>query len=167
MLINCNSCQKNFKVPDSAITNSGRLLQCGSCGNQWTQYPIKQKIIKNTTETTPIQKEESPKEKKIKNSTKKKREINLYSEEYLKKKHGLVIKGSLDNKKIKIHKKNQNRSNFFNYLIVTSIFVITIFGILNITKDFIIENYPFTETYINSLYEILEILRASILSLIN
>jgi len=43
MLVNCNSCQKKFVVPDSAITESGRLLQCGSCGNKWTQYPIKEK----------------------------------------------------------------------------------------------------------------------------
>ena len=41
MLINCDACQKKFTVPDSAITVSGRLLQCGSCGNKWTQYPIK------------------------------------------------------------------------------------------------------------------------------
>ena len=43
MLVNCNSCQKKFVVPDSAITENGRLLQCGSCGNKWTQYPIKEK----------------------------------------------------------------------------------------------------------------------------
>jgi len=45
MLVNCNSCQKKFNVPDSAITQAGRLLQCGSCGNKWTQYPIKPKFI--------------------------------------------------------------------------------------------------------------------------
>ena len=46
MLIDCNSCQKKFNVPDSAITEAGRLLQCGSCGNKWTQYPIKEKSVK-------------------------------------------------------------------------------------------------------------------------
>ena len=46
MLVNCNSCQKKFVVPDSAITENGRLLQCGSCGNKWTQYPIKEKTVK-------------------------------------------------------------------------------------------------------------------------
>ena len=45
MLVNCNSCQKNFNVPDSAITAAGRLLQCGACGNKWTQYPIIQDFI--------------------------------------------------------------------------------------------------------------------------
>jgi predicted Zn finger-like uncharacterized protein len=167
MLINCNSCQKKFEVPDSAITNSGRLLQCGSCGNKWTQFPVKQELIKNITKTTPIQTKKSPKVKKIKNLTKKKREINLYSKEYLQKKHGLVIEDTSDNKKIKIHKKNQNRSNFFNYLLFISVFMIAIFGTLNITKKFIIDNYPFTETYINSLYEIFGILKATILSFVN
>ena len=40
MLLNCTSCQKKFIVPDSAVTKSGRLVQCGSCGNKWTQYPV-------------------------------------------------------------------------------------------------------------------------------
>ena len=48
MLLNCNSCQKNFLVPDSAITESGRLVQCGSCGNKWNQYPIKKNEFKKS-----------------------------------------------------------------------------------------------------------------------
>ena len=46
MLLNCNSCQKKFLVPDSAITKSGRLVQCGSCGNKWNQYPIENNKLK-------------------------------------------------------------------------------------------------------------------------
>ena len=46
MILECKSCQKKFIVPDSAITNTGRLVQCSSCGNKWTQYPIKQKTPK-------------------------------------------------------------------------------------------------------------------------
>ena len=41
MLISCNSCQKKFVVPDNAIKESGRLVQCSACGNKWTQFPIK------------------------------------------------------------------------------------------------------------------------------
>ena len=40
MIIKCNSCEKEFVVPDNAITTAGRLVQCSSCGNKWTQYPI-------------------------------------------------------------------------------------------------------------------------------
>ena len=46
MLVNCNSCKKKFIVPDYAITKSGRLVQCGSCGSKWTQYPIIDNIKK-------------------------------------------------------------------------------------------------------------------------
>ena len=40
MILSCNSCGKKFVVPDSAITASGRTVQCGSCGNKWKQFPI-------------------------------------------------------------------------------------------------------------------------------
>ena len=40
MILTCNSCGKKFVVPDSAITASGRMVQCGSCGNKWKQFPV-------------------------------------------------------------------------------------------------------------------------------
>ena len=40
MILACNSCGKKFVVPDSAITASGRAVQCGSCGNKWKQFPV-------------------------------------------------------------------------------------------------------------------------------
>ena len=46
MIITCNSCQKSFNVPDSAIGTKGRLVQCSACNNKWTQYPIKVENIK-------------------------------------------------------------------------------------------------------------------------
>jgi len=88
MLVNCDSCQKKFEVPNSAITDAGRLLQCGSCGNKWTQYPIKEKKLENIKRVTPPKIKKPIDINKTKTSTKKKkkkREINLYSEEYLKK----------------------------------------------------------------------------------
>ena len=45
MILECKSCQKKFIVPDNAITNAGRLVQCSSCGNKWTQYPVIQNIV--------------------------------------------------------------------------------------------------------------------------
>ena len=41
MILECKSCSKKFLVPDSAITSKGRLVQCSSCGNKWTQFPVK------------------------------------------------------------------------------------------------------------------------------
>ena len=50
MILNCNSCGKKFVVPDNAITASGRLVQCGSCGNKWKQFPINE--VKKTQSLT-------------------------------------------------------------------------------------------------------------------
>ena len=155
MLVNCNSCQKKFNVPDSAITESGRLLQCGSCGNKWTQYPIKlESIIEKQKKEIPTPtfnkiKQTTKKDKVKKNFKKKKREINLYSEEYLQKKHGLTIKDISEDKKLRNNKKILKSSKFFNNLIILTIFVIAFYGFLNLTKDFIIAIYPSTEFYIN------------------
>ena len=165
MLVNCNSCQKKFSVPDSAITEKGRLLQCGSCGSKWTQYPVKEKLLKKNEKINPIKVKQSTNINKIKTSTKKKkREINLYSEEYLKKKYGLTIKNPSNGQD-----KKQNKSNFsfYNYLITISIFTITFFGILNLTKDVIIESYPAIIPYIDYLYENIDTLRIKISELVN
>ncbi|MBL6858008.1 MAG: zinc-ribbon domain-containing protein [Pelagibacteraceae bacterium] len=169
MLVNCNSCQKKFSVPDSAITEAGRLLQCGSCGNKWMQYPIKKE--KTTQEETKKEKSttstniKSKKPQKFKDSSKKKkRSINLYSEEYLKKKHGLEIKNPSTNKnKIKI----SPGSNFLKYLIISIVLLLAIFGILNLTKEMIVIDYPLTEPYINLFYQTIEDLKIIILSFVN
>ena len=47
MILNCNSCGKKFVVPDQAISSAGRIVQCGSCGNKWKQFPIKNEIKKS------------------------------------------------------------------------------------------------------------------------
>ena len=51
MIIECKSCGKKFNVPDSAISEKGRLVQCSSCGNKWTQFPINQVVQKNKKNT--------------------------------------------------------------------------------------------------------------------
>ena len=54
MILTCNSCQKKFVVPDKAIIASGRLVQCGSCGNKWKQFPVGK--VKNTQPISRTQK---------------------------------------------------------------------------------------------------------------
>ena len=44
MILSCDSCEKKFVVPDNAISAAGRLVQCSSCGNKWTQFPIDKKV---------------------------------------------------------------------------------------------------------------------------
>ena len=154
MIIQCESCQKKFVVPDSAVTAKGRLVQCSSCGNKWTQYPIKQKApkivnVKNITK---------PSKQKIKR--KKTSGIDVYSNEYLQKKHGIKIinpsssnfknKGSSQNK---IRKKGSVSFGFFNYLITMSILSIFFVGILNFERSRLSRKFPFLEPYIEGFFE--------------
>ena len=171
MLITCDSCQKKFLVPDTAITEKGRLLQCGSCGNKWTQYPIKEQEEQKTIKT-PIKISNTEKIIKKSSYTKKtsksrKREVNLYSEEYLKKKHGLVIKDSISAKSSNSNQKLSTGIGFYGNVTILTIFLITIFGILDLNKYLVIDKFPFLETYINYLYDSLEIIKISIFNLIN
>jgi len=171
MLVNCNSCQKKFVVPDSAITEKGRLLQCGSCGNKWTQYPIKeqeeQKPIKAPIKTLNAEKNGKKSNSAKKTSKSRKREVDLYSEEYLKKKHGLVIQDAISANSSNSKRKSSTGIGFYGNVIILIIFLITIFGILDLNKYLVINKFPFLETYINYLYDSLEIIKVSIFNLIN
>ena len=158
MLVNCNSCQKKFSVPNEAITKSGRLVQCGSCGEKWTQYPV---------ENFPIIKKKTITEKTARKKTRPKK--NLYTPEYLKKKHGLVIeedKNQLD-KKIANNRRKYNTFGFYSYVIVLFIFLVTLFGVLNLTKEIIILNFPSSEIYIGYLFEVIAIMKVFFNELLN
>ena len=65
MILSCNSCGKKFVVPDNAITEAGRLVQCSACGNKWKQFPVKitekKKVISKTVAKKNITKPVSPK----------------------------------------------------------------------------------------------------------
>ena len=169
MLINCNSCQKKFVVPDSAIPVSGRLVQCSACGNKWTAYPTTQEI---KTENKKI-----IKNKKIKKPAKsqKLKKVDRYSEEYLMKKHGLQIdesekvkKNVTKRKQITSESKNKKLGfGFYSYLIFFIVFVAMLFGILNLSKDNLINLYPMSEVYIDYLYETVDIIKTVILQLID
>ena len=161
MILNCNSCDKRFVVPDNAITATGRLVQCSSCGNKWTQYPIDNK--KNPHKEIPKIKS-SPKKiksptKKTKTKIKKKDGPNLYSPEYLAKKHGIkidskpAITSETANNKIKVN------FGFYSFLIVSIIIAISILRLLYFTQDIIVEKFPISEIYINYLFESIRNLR--------
>jgi len=170
MILECKSCQKKFIVPDNAITNTGRLVQCSSCGNKWTQFPIKKKIIKESSNIsakrevvkkpakipTKINKETviSSIEKK-KKRVKKRSGPSIYSKEYLEKKHGIKI--DRNNADITNNKSNKSGSKsyfgFYSYLIIFLFSISLMVGILNLTKEMIIFNFPFMEIYIEYLFE--------------
>ena len=154
MILTCNSCGKKFVVPDNAITASGRTVQCGSCGNKWKQFPpqnlnnetiIDKKISPAVKKS--ITKIPKPKSKKVK----KPREINLYSPEYLQKKHGISLNNLETNKKQITNKKVS--FGFYNSLLLFIVVIISISRGLYFFQDFIIQNLPFTEFYLNYFFE--------------
>ena len=161
MILTCNSCGKKFVVPDSAITASGRTVQCGSCGNKWKQFPLS-KTDKNQSVSSNQRKVSKPKtaqqnvqkSKKIKKvSSKKSKEISLYSPEYLAKKHGININETKIQKNI-VHKKNIKVSfGFYSSLIIFIFFVISFSRILYFSQNLIISYFPISEFYLNYFFE--------------
>ena len=160
MIIECNSCNKKFNVPDDAIPATGRLVQCSNCGNKWTQYPLKANKSKISSPALTSPPKKTVKKKQIKKKTKKRIGPTIYSSEYLEKKHGIKINQDINKK---IIEKNYNDESyglgFYSSIIILIIFLISFFGILDLTKDIIIFNYPFLESYISYLYETIENIR--------
>ena len=151
MILSCNSCEKKFVVPDQAITTAGRMVQCGSCGNKWKQYPVKNAL----NEITPIKKIDnkkiSKKTKIKKKPVKKTREINLYSPEYLAKKHGIMLDNTDTNSKSTSYEKVS--FGFYNFLILFVVVIIALSKGLHFFQDFIILKLPFTEFYFDYFFE--------------
>ena len=161
MILTCNSCGKKFVVPDRAITASGRMVQCGSCGNKWRQYPVgevkKTQSIPHTKKVVskpqPI-KQKIEKPKKVKRTAPKKpREISLYSPEYLAKKHGIKINDAQLEKRTSKQEKREVSFGFYNSLLIFIFFVITLSRILYFSQEFIITMVPASEYYLNYFFE--------------
>lgn len=177
MIIQCNSCEKRFVVPDNAITAKGRLVQCSSCGNKWTQFPSskKEEITKINEKKISQPREENievPKKTKKNIKTKKptskkiKRIKQPYTKEYLKIKHGINI--DQDNNSYKFEKKlKKSNFGFYNYLITTSVFLIFISGLIYLFQDLLILQYPFLSVPINYFFESLINFKTIIIDLIS
>jgi len=158
MILNCNSCGKKFVVPDNAISASGRVVQCGSCGNKWKQFPLNQtspvtsvsRGKKLAPKVTKIQ-QKTQKPKKIKKiTTRKPREIDLYSPEYLAKKHGIKLKSEEKDKPLQNVKTSLG---FYNSLLLYIVVIIFLSRALYFVQDFVVEKFPFSEFYINYFFE--------------
>ncbi len=150
MILSCNSCGKKFVVPDQAITSSGRLVQCGSCGNKWKQFPLSKEnksSIKKSKNIKSISITKIPKPKKKK--FKKKREVGLYSPEYLAKKHGINLNEVKDNP---ISKKRVSYG-FYGSFLIFIILIIAFSRILYFSQDFIIQQIPISEFYLQYFFE--------------
>ena len=154
MILSCSSCGKKFVVPDQAITAAGRIVQCGSCGNKWKQFPIKdgreaqinnKKIV---SKKLPIATRSTKTKKK---GVRKTREINLYSPEYLAKKHGIKLNDS----PIKSSQRNTNDVSFgfYNSFLLFIVIIIVFSKGLHFFQDYIIQTLPISEFYLNYFFE--------------
>tara|TARA_B100001564_G_C20434711_1_gene576208 strand:- start:227 stop:745 length:519 start_codon:yes stop_codon:yes gene_type:complete len=168
MILSCKSCEKKFVVPDNAIGASGRLVQCSSCGNKWKQFPIK--------DSTDIKKKKSNVVRDLKNINKpikaKKKKIikksgpDLYSPEYLAKKHGIKIHDISNLPKTnKIKTKSNQNFGFYNFLIIFIILTITLLKLVHFAENTIVNYFPFLELYLDYLFESITNLKDIIQSL--
>ena len=146
-------------VPDQAITSAGRTVQCGSCGNKWKQFPViseENEVIEKKVKikTTPTYKK-IPNVSKVtklkKKKAKKTREINLYSPEYLEKKHGINL-NKISSKDTTVASKKVS-FGFYNSLLLLVLIIIVISRGLYFFQDFIIQFMPASEFYLNYFFE--------------
>ena len=143
MIINCQKCNKNFKVDDDLIPPQGRLLKCGNCGNSWFYENNKEKIkdinIFNKTDVYNVEKEinfKSNLNKKIKSSSTK-------------------------------NKKENFLKNFFNYFIVILILFISILLIVDTFKIQISFVLPGIIPLLDNLYATIYDLKLFIINFFN
>ncbi len=142
MIIGCPLCNKKFEIDSSLIGNKGRLVQCGSCGNQWF---YKQVILKE-----PSKKIIKTSEDKIDIGVTKKKEVKIKVEdknfEQDNKKEDLIVKKDVPKKKI----------NYFKNFIVFIISVIAFIIIIDTFKLGLSGLIPGLDDILNNLYETLK-----------
>ena len=160
MILSCNSCDKKFVVPDNAIGASGRLVQCSSCGNKWKQLPIN--TLEATQDKAISENKEIKKIKNIQTNFKTKKKIkknkkngpNLYSPEYLVKKHGINIKNTSLQKKEKFKNSDNKISfGFYNSLFFFIVVLIFLSRSLYFVQEIIVKSFPSTGFYLNYFFE--------------
>ena len=143
MIINCQKCNKKFKVDDDLIPAQGRLLKCGNCGNSWFYENNKKKTkdinIFNKTDIYNVEKEITPKA----NLSKKNKTIS------------------------KKNKKGNFLKHFFNYFIVILILFISILLIVDTFKMEISFVLPGIIPLLDNLYATIYDLKLFITDLIN
>ena len=140
MIIVCPSCSKNFNVRDDQIPNKGRLLQCSNCKHEWFY----------TKNTIPVDNDID----ELSNDDLTQESFGILDEE--KDKYDEVIledKGNESEKPKNIKKRKIKQVNFFKLLLV---FIISFVAFVLIVDTFVVqisEYVPFTEKYLDNLYQ--------------
>ena len=133
MLIECENCNKKFKIEESLIPKDGRLLQCGSCNHKW--------FYKKIDIDQPLKLEED-KIEEVKIEEDKIEDIKIKDPE------DLNLKKQESNKKI-----NKKSFNIFKIFFVFIITFIAIILLLDTFKSQISLIFPDIENFLNNLYQ--------------
>ena len=152
MIIECINCNKKFEVNSNLIPDTGRTIQCGSCGHVWF-------FNKND-----VPKKESYKKQiftKDTSSFEKKKYVQKIPEKIKKSKRDLDKNFTQKANKTSALVKYQKKSNFTfsKFLSLTLVFLITLVAIIIVIDTFkspLYDIFPKLETYLISLYETLK-----------
>ena len=134
MIIDCPNCNKKFDIDQNLIPIDGRLLQCGACNYKWF---FKLNIVEKKSEEQ-IEIKAKP-DLKINDETKDQPIKNeIYTE---------VEKIST------IKKKEQNKINYLNILLVIIISSIAFILVLDTFKDQLTSIFPNINFLLDNLYQ--------------
>ena len=162
MIIDCTSCNKKFEINSNLIPDSGRLLECSNCNNQW--FFKKEKSIQETTvvedkkkifNTDSIVKDQVTIEKDTSKNEQLEKPI-------LKKDRTNLKDASLGDQVFNINKaaikksKNKVKNNILNLIIVFIISTIGIIILVDTFKSPISIVIPNIELILFNLYEIIK-----------
>ena len=140
MIIVCPSCGKNFNVRDDQIPDKGRLLQCSNCKHEWFYTKISIPIDDNVNV--------------LSNDDLTQESFGILDEEEDKHDEVIVEDKTIESEKPKTSKKQKSKQvNFFKILLV---FIISFVAFILIVDTFIVqisEYFPFTEKYLDNLYQ--------------
>ena len=140
MIIVCPSCAKNFNVRDDQIPDKGRLLQCSNCKHEWFYAKDTIPIDDNIDE--------------LSNDDFTQESFGILDNEEDKRNEEIDEDKTVVLEKPKNVKKQKTKKiNFFKLLLV---FIISFFAFILIVDTFIVqisEYAPFTEKYLDNLYQ--------------
>ena len=146
MIISCINCQKKFEVNSDLIPDSGRSIQCGSCGHIW--------FFKKSEKKQEIYLEQKKEIKFSQNFKDVEKKINIS------KKLNISKNSNLKNKDYQLTKyKSKSKfsiERFFSYILVFIISLIGIIIILDTFKNPLYEKFPHIETIMFNLFEIIK-----------
>ena len=140
MIIVCPSCGKNFNVRDDQIPDKGRLLQCSNCKHEWFYTKNTIPVDDNIDE---LSKDDFTQES-----------FGILDEEKNKYDEVILEDKESESEKPKIIKKQKTKQvNFFKLLLV---FIISFVAFVLVVDTFVVQiskYVPFTEKYLDNLYQ--------------